>query len=88
MTKIQTILLMVALLFSLAASAQDRQTAKAKLDAKSQVDHRHDFDWEIGDWKVHIRRLQHPLTGSKSWLSSTVRHTSERSGMVGRIFWN
>jgi hypothetical protein len=68
MTKIQTILLIVALQFSFAASAQDKQTAKAKLDAKSQVDHQHDFVWEIGDWKVHLRRLQHPLTGSKSWV--------------------
>jgi hypothetical protein len=25
--------------------------------------HQHDFDWEIGDWKVHLRRLLHPLAG-------------------------
>jgi hypothetical protein len=68
MTKIQTILLIAALLFSLAASAQNKQTPKETLDANSQVDHQHDFDWEIGDWKVHLRRLQHPLTGSKAWV--------------------
>jgi hypothetical protein len=28
----------------------------------------HDFDFEIGNWKTHIRRLQHPLTGSTTWL--------------------
>ena len=37
----------------------------------------HDFDFEIGNWKTHIRRLQHPLTGSTTWLdydgTSTVR---------------
>ena len=27
-----------------------------------------DFDFEFGTWKVHIRRLQRPLTGSTSWL--------------------
>lgn len=37
----------------------------------------HDFDFEIGTWKTHLRRLQHPLTGSTTWLeydgTSTVR---------------
>jgi hypothetical protein len=27
----------------------------------------HDFDWDIGTWKMHIRRLEHPLTGSTTW---------------------
>ena len=27
----------------------------------------HDFDFNIGTWKTHISRLQHPLTGSKTW---------------------
>src|SRR6266705_1438324 len=26
-----------------------------------------DFDWEFGDWKIHIKRLQHPFTGSTTW---------------------
>lgn len=37
----------------------------------------HDFDFEIGSWKTHLRRLQHPFTGSTTWLeydgTSTVR---------------
>lgn len=28
----------------------------------------HDFDWDIGTWKVHQRRLLHPLTGSTTWV--------------------
>ncbi|HJT17889.1 MAG TPA: hypothetical protein VJ853_10890, partial [Thermoanaerobaculia bacterium] len=28
----------------------------------------HDFDWEIGTWKTHLERLQHPLSGSKTWI--------------------
>ena len=66
MRQVQTISVIVALLFSLAARAQDKQTAKGKKDTTPQVDHQHDFDWEVGDWKVHLRRLQHPLTGSKA----------------------
>ncbi len=30
-------------------------------------DGQHDFDWQIGTWKVHMQRLQHPLTGSTKW---------------------
>ncbi|HXI24828.1 MAG TPA: hypothetical protein VNG71_13275 [Pyrinomonadaceae bacterium] len=28
----------------------------------------HDFDFEIGKWKTHLRRLVHPLTGSTTWV--------------------
>lgn len=28
----------------------------------------HDFDFEIGTWNTHIHRLQHPLTGSTTWV--------------------
>ena len=30
--------------------------------------HEHDFDFEFGVWKTHLKRLVHPLTGSKTWL--------------------
>ena len=33
----------------------------------SPRDGQHDFDFEIGTWKTHLRRLLHPLTGSTSW---------------------
>jgi hypothetical protein len=58
----------------------------------------HDFDFEFGTWKAHIRRLQHPLTGSKDWVeydgSSIVRKIwggranlgeLDVSGSAGRI---
>jgi hypothetical protein len=31
-------------------------------------DGQHDFDFEIGTWKTHLRRLLHPLTGSSTWV--------------------
>lgn len=34
-------------------------------------DGRHDFDWDIGTWKTHQRRLLHPLTGSTTWVEYT-----------------
>lgn len=28
----------------------------------------HDFDFEFGEWKVRLSRLQNPLTGSTTWI--------------------
>jgi hypothetical protein len=33
----------------------------------SALDGSHDFDFGVGTWKTHIRRLLHPLTGSNTW---------------------
>jgi hypothetical protein len=32
------------------------------------LDGAHDFDWDIGTWTTHQRRLVHPLTGSTTWV--------------------
>jgi hypothetical protein len=31
-------------------------------------DGQHDFDFEKGTWKIHLKRLLHPLTGSSTWV--------------------
>jgi hypothetical protein len=31
-------------------------------------DGQHDFDFDIGVWKTHLKRLLHPLTGSTAWV--------------------
>ncbi|HEX3809187.1 MAG TPA: hypothetical protein VH000_05635 [Rhizomicrobium sp.] len=36
--------------------------------ADAPRDGSHDFDWEYGNWTTHIHRLQHPLTGSTTWV--------------------
>src|SRR3954453_10444586 len=28
----------------------------------------HDFDFEIGTWKTHLKRRLHPLTGTDEWV--------------------
>jgi hypothetical protein len=33
-----------------------------------QRDGQHDFDFEIGKWKTHLKRLLRPLTGSREWV--------------------
>jgi hypothetical protein len=33
-----------------------------------QANPQHDFDFEIGTWRTHLRRLVRPLTGSSVWV--------------------
>ena len=48
------------------AVAQDRADASKPMCIKH--DGQRDFDFEIGTWNTHLRRLQKPLTGSTTWL--------------------
>lgn len=34
----------------------------------SRRDGQRDFDFELGTWKIHLRRLVHPLRGSADWV--------------------
>jgi len=38
------------------------------MSTESRPDSHHDFDFEIGKWNIHLKRLLHPLTGSKQWV--------------------
>ncbi len=49
------------------AQAQPRAASKAAT-LPSQRDGSHDFDFEIGLWKTHLKRLVHPLSGSTQWV--------------------
>jgi hypothetical protein len=53
------------LLTSLSPAAQPAAASAAAAVAR---DGQHDFDFEIGTWKTHLKRLQHPLSGSSSWV--------------------
>jgi hypothetical protein len=47
------------------------QTATPQVNAQSTNtvrDGQHDFEFEIGTWKTHLRRLLNPLTGSTTWV--------------------
>jgi hypothetical protein len=59
--------LLVAVL--LPTSFTRAQTATpAAPQAAAQRDGQHDFDFEIGSWKIHLKRRLHPLTGSNTWV--------------------
>jgi hypothetical protein len=39
----------------------------AKTQAGAARDGQHDFDFNLGTWRTHVKRLLHPLTGSSTW---------------------
>jgi hypothetical protein len=46
------------------------QTGPAAADTSAATPHdgQHDFDFEHGTWKIHLKKLLHPLTGSNQWV--------------------
>jgi hypothetical protein len=59
---------LLALLQSSLVHAEQKAAApKPAAPASTPRDGQHDFDFEFGNWTTHIRRLQHPLTGSTTW---------------------
>ena len=62
LTAIVGCLLSIGALSQAAAAAPQQQTSGQLRDGQ------HDFDFNLGTWKTHIRRLVHPLTGSNDWV--------------------
>jgi len=53
--------------YSTPAFSQADSSAAKPLSAEKR-DGQHDFDFEAGNWKIHLKRRLHPLTGSKEWV--------------------
>ena len=63
------ILIAIPLCGLLRLSAQNQSSpSSATPSSFSQRDGAHDFDFLIGDWKAHVRRLPDRLNGSKAWV--------------------
>ncbi|MCM3903558.1 MAG: hypothetical protein ND866_17785 [Pyrinomonadaceae bacterium] len=64
--------LMVAGLFCGVAGEEAQSNSDATRTSVSQTPKeqggQRDFDFEIGTWKTHLRRLLRPLTGSTTWV--------------------
>ena len=60
--------LLVVCLLSIGALTQPVAAAHERPSSSELRDGQHDFDFNIGTWKTHIRRLLHPLTGSNDWV--------------------
>jgi hypothetical protein len=61
---------LAAFLQSVSVAAQTAASApKAGAQESAAVrDGQHDFDWMHGTWKVYLKRLVKPLTGSTTWV--------------------
>jgi uncharacterized protein YciI len=55
--------------------------ANAQAEAAARPDGARDFDWNIGRWKTHLRRLKGALTGSTTWVE--YNGTSVVHGFLG-----
>ncbi len=69
-TVLRSILLITLLLVSFHATQGQTRSGTSNTMAKS-TEHRdgqHDFDFEIGTWTTHLKRLVHPLSGSNTWV--------------------
>ncbi|HTV60480.1 MAG TPA: hypothetical protein VMJ93_16525 [Verrucomicrobiae bacterium] len=71
----------LALPSSARPSAAPATAQAAGQNANAPRDGQHDFDFNLGTWNTHIRRLLHPLSGSNAWV--------EMNGTVSvRKVWN
>ena len=52
----------------LTAQSDSNAPKPAAQSGADKRDGQHDFDFEGGSWKIHLKRLLHPMTGSNSWV--------------------
>jgi hypothetical protein len=61
----------LALIFQTSQALAQQNPAASQTNAQQTAaprDGQHDFDFAIGTWHTHLKRLQHPLTGSTTWI--------------------
>jgi len=68
-------------LLSIHTAAQQNPNSAESSSQPVLRDGQHDFDFLEGTWKIHLKRLVHPLTGSTSW-------TEFDGNSKARKFWD
>ncbi len=63
-----TCFLMIVLIFASCSARVLAQSNSNEAKPGAARNGQHDFDFDIGTWKTHVKRLQHPLTGSSTWI--------------------
>ena len=63
------------------ATAQQTPNSAELASQRVLRDGQHDFDFLEGTWKIHLKRLIHPLTGSTTW-------TEFDGNSKARKFWD
>jgi hypothetical protein len=59
---------LIAVLLPVAGFTWFNRAAPGASPQPAEQDGPHDFDFEIGSWKTHVKRLVHPLAGSTTWV--------------------
>ena len=60
--------LLLALSLAAPAAAQTPSPGPPRVAPPEQHDGAHDFDFLLGDWKAHVKRLPDRLVGSTAWI--------------------
>jgi hypothetical protein len=63
-----TLLAVIGATLSAAPAQTESGAANAAPQSSTERDGQHDFDFELGSWKIHLKRRLHPLTGSNTWI--------------------
>lgn len=81
--------LLASLSLLLCWSARAPADAPAPAAALARPDGQHDFDFEFGDWRAHVKRRVKPLSGSDEWIEysgpSIVRKAWNGAANIGEI---
>ena len=59
---------LIVVLQPLRGRAQQNSNGAKPAAQSTQPDGQHDFDFEFGSWKIHLKKRLHPLTGSNTWV--------------------
>lgn len=60
--------LLLAFVFQPLPATAQQDSGAARAAREPARSGQHDFDFEIGIWKTHLKRRVHPLTGSTTWV--------------------
>jgi len=61
-------LILIAVIFTLNGIISPLAALAHQRPDTAKRDGSHDFDFEIGNWKTHLKRLKAPLSGSTTWI--------------------
>jgi hypothetical protein len=63
-----TLLAVIGATLSAAVAQTESGAANTAPQSTTERDGQHDFDFELGSWKIHLKCRLHPLTGSNTWI--------------------
>jgi hypothetical protein len=58
----------LAVVFHPVQGVAQQNADPSKAASQPERDGQHDFDFELGSWKIHLKKLMHPSTGSTTWV--------------------